>query len=361
MTSSQTSSQQERKSPSEPPTDRRPSPFSAEPFRPSRWAPGPHLQTLVARVLRAPPEFRYTRERVTTPDGDFIDLDWGPEPRPEAPIVLVLHGLEGCSNRGYVRNVCAELAARGLRPAALNFRGCSGEPNRGDGFYHSGATGDPAHVLELVRARYPGRPIGAVGFSLGGNVLLKLMGERPDGGEGLLDAAVAMSVPYDLSAGCRLLEQSRMGRAYTEYFLRSLKRKIRMKEQRLAGRFDMSAVYGAGTLRRFDDVLTAPLHGFDSAEHYYGESSSAGYLASVRVQSLLIHAEDDPFLPRASIPSDEAAANPRLELRLEPVGGHVGFLQGTPWRPRFWADKLTADYLAARLGPATPVSPAAAP
>lgn len=352
MTSSHTSSQQERKSPSAPPTNRRPSPFSAEPFRASRWAPGPHLQTLVARVLRAPPALPYTRERVTTPDGDFVDLDWGPEPRPDAPIVLVLHGLEGCSSRGYVRNVCAELAARGLWPAALNFRGCSGEPNRGNGFYHSGATADPAHVLELVRARYPGRPIGAVGFSLGGNVLLKLMGERPDGGQGLLDAAVAMSVPYDLSAGCRLLEQSPMGRAYTEYFLRSLKRKIRMKEQRLAGSFDMSAVYGAGTLRRFDDVLTAPLHGFDNAEHYYGESSSAGYLSSVRVQSLLIHAEDDPFLPRASIPADETAANPRLELRLEPAGGHVGFLQGTPWRPRFWADELTADFLAARLSSA---------
>lgn len=348
-----TSSQQQQEVPPAPSTDRRPSPFSAESFRASPWAPGPHLQTLVARVLRAPPALPYTRERVTSPDGDFVDLDWAPEPSAGAPIVLVLHGLEGSSSRGYVRNVCAELAARGLWPAALNFRGCSGEPNRGDGFYHSGATADPAHVLELVRARYPGRPIGAVGFSLGGNVLLKLMGERPDGGGGLLDAAVAMSVPYDLAAGCRLLEESRMGRAYTEYFLRSLKRKVRMKERRLAGRFELSAIYGAGTLRRFDDLLTAPLHGFDSAAHYYAESSSAGYLSSVRVRTLLIHAEDDPFLPRASIPRAEAAANPRLEMSLEPVGGHVGFLQGTPWRPRFWADELTAEFLAARLSPAT--------
>jgi uncharacterized protein len=344
-----TSSQREQEAPPAPATHRRRSPFSAEPFRASPWAPGPHLQTLVARVLRAPPALPYTRERVTTPDGDFVDLDWGPEPGADAPIVLVLHGLEGCSSRGYVRNVCAELAARGLWPAALNFRGCSGEPNLGDGFYHSGATADPAHVLELVRARYPGRPVGAVGFSLGGNVLLKLMGERSDGGDALLDAAVAMSVPYDLAAGCRLLEQSGMGRAYTEYFLRSLKRKVRMKERRLAGRFDLGAVYGASTLRRFDDLLTAPLHGFDSAEHYYGESSSAGYLPSVRVPTLLIHAEDDPFLPRASIPIAQAAANPRLELKVEPVGGHVGFLQGTLWRPRFWADELTADFLAARL------------
>jgi uncharacterized protein len=318
-------------------------------FAPSAWAPGPHLQTLVARILRARNGLIYRRERVPTPDDDFLDLDWGPDPGPEAPIVLVLHGLEGSSRRGYVTNVCAELASRGIMPVAMNFRGCSGEPNRLDSYYHSGATSDPRHVLELLRQRYPDRKIGSMGFSLGGNILLKLMGERSDGGRGLLDAAVAMSVPYDLSAGCGLLEQSPMGRAYSAYFLYSLKNKVRIKERRLAVRIDVEAVYRAASLRRFDDLVTAPLHGFDDAEHYYRDSSSNRYLSGIGVPTLLLHAVDDPFLPPTAIPRREAERNPRLELLLQPRGGHVGFLQGPPWRPRFWADERTADFLADRL------------
>lgn len=336
------------------PTEKAQTPFSTAMFRPSPWAPGPHLQTLLARILRSPNGLVYTRERMTTPDGDFVDLDWGPDPGREAPIVLVLHGLEGCSRRGYVRNVCEELSTRGVWPVALNFRGCSGEPNRKDTFYHSGATDDPRHVLERIRERHPDRRLGAVGFSLGGNILLKLMGERPDGGEGWVDAAVAMSVPYDLSAGCALLERSSMGRAYSEYFLRSLKRKVRSKESQLSRKLDVHAVYGARTLRRFDDLLTAPLHGFDDAEHYYHVSSSSRFLPGIGVPTLLIHAEDDPFLPPESIPVVEARANAHVDLVLRPLGGHVGFLQGTPWKPRFWADETAAEYLAVRLGGTRP-------
>jgi predicted alpha/beta-fold hydrolase len=218
-----------------------------------------------------------------------------------------------------------------------------------DSYYHSGATEDPRHVLELIRERYPDRKIGAMGFSLGGNILLKLMGERSDGGGELLDAAVAMSVPYDLSAGCGLLERSPMGRAYSAYFLRSLKNKVRLKQGRLAGRIDVEAVYRAASLRRFDDLVTAPLHGFDDAEHYYHASSSNRYLDGIGVPTLLLHAVDDPFLPPVAIPRVEAERNPRLDLLLQPNGGHVGFLQGPPWRPRFWADEQTAAFLARRL------------
>ncbi|MDZ7779544.1 MAG: hydrolase [Gemmatimonadota bacterium] len=324
-------------------------PTVSDVFRPSRWAPGPHLQTLAARMLRSGNGLVYRRERLSTADGDFLDLDWGPDPGPDAPIVLVMHGLEGCSKSGYVRNVCAELAAKGLWPAALNFRGCSGEPNSSDRFYHSGATEDPVAVLSRLRDRHPDRRLAAVGFSLGGNILLKLMGEREDGGRALLDAAVAMSVPYDLSAGSALLEQSAMGRAYTEYFLHSLKNKVRAKAGRLAHRVDLDAVYAAPTLRRFDDLITAPLHGFEDAEHYYAHSSSNRYLESVRVPTLLLHAVDDPFLPAAAIPREEAARTPHIELQLEPTGGHVGFLAGSPWRPRFWGDERIAEFLALRM------------
>lgn len=140
-----------------------------------------------------------------------------------------------------------------------------------------------------------------------------------------------------------------MGRAYSAYFLRSLKNKVRQKESMLAGRIDVGAVYRAGTLRGFDDLVTAPLHGFEDAQHYYRVSSSNQYLRGVAVPTLLLHAVDDPFLPPAAIPRAEVEANPRMDLLLQPRGGHVGFLQGPLWRPRFWADEQTADFLAHRL------------
>ncbi|MGD8601154.1 MAG: alpha/beta hydrolase, partial [Gemmatimonadota bacterium] len=200
--------------------------FLPREFRPARWAPGPHLQTLGARVLR-PSENPFVRsERLPTPDDDFLDLEWTAEPTPGAPIVLVLHGLEGSAQRRYMRNVCRELVQAGVWAVAMNFRGCSGEPNRKPHYYHSGKTDDPDFVLRTLRERYPERRFGALGFSLGGNVLLKLLGERADGGRGLVDAAVVVSVPYDLAAGCALLERTRMGRFYASYFLRSLQSKL---------------------------------------------------------------------------------------------------------------------------------------
>lgn len=324
--------------------------WKTRPFLPAAWAAGPNAQTLVARVSRSAFGPAYTRERLFTPDGDFVDLDWGTDPSPEAPIVLVLHGLEGSSHRRYVRSVCRGLLEAGIRPAALNFRGCSGTPNRVARSYHSGETSDPAWVLEKLRERHPDRRFGALGVSLGGNVLLKLVGERDEGGVGLLDAAVAMSVPYDLAAGCDLLERTAWGRLYTRYFLRSLQRKVRLKRALLEETdLDLEAVLAATTIRQFDDRLTAPLNGFASSAEYYGESSSTRYLAGVRVPTLLLHAVDDPFLPAESIPVAAARANPRLHLELQTSGGHVGFLEGSPWRPRLWADEEAVRFLAGRL------------
>jgi predicted alpha/beta-fold hydrolase len=320
--------------------------FAPRPFRPAPWARDAHTQTLGARILRPSAVLSFRRERIETPDGDFLDLDWNDEPVEGAPIVLVIHGLEGSARRRYVTNVCRELHGRGIRPVAMNLRGCSGEPNRALQYYHSGKTDDPAYVLETIRARHPGRRVGALGFSLGGNVLLKLMGERADGGAGLLDAAVAVSVPYDLAAGCALLERSAMGRAYSTYFLRSLKRKLDSKATRLASVLDLGVARSARTIWEFDDRVTAPLHGFPSAAAYYEASSSVRYLVGIRTPTLLLHAEDDPFLPPDSIPLREADANPALRLVLHGLGGHVGFLEGTPWAPRFWADEESARFFA---------------
>lgn len=289
------------------------------------------------------------RERWELPDGDFLDVDVGADPGPRAPLVLVLHGLEGSSRRRYVVSACAQLSSRGLRPVAMNFRGCGGEMNRLPRLYHSGETQDPAWVLGEMRRRWPDRAVGALGFSLGGNVLLKLMGEADDGGAALLDGAVAISVPMDLAAGGRLLERTFMGRAYTRYFLRSLKRKVRAKEPLLRPRVDVGATLRARTLREFDEAATSPLHGFRDADDYYARCSSASFLSGVAVPTLVVHALDDPFLPPQALPRPALAANPWIHPVLLPHGGHVGFLEGTPWAPRLWGEEEGARFLAGVL------------
>jgi hypothetical protein len=319
------------------------------PYRPAWWAPGPHAQTLAGKLLRRPPPIELVRERWETPDRDFVDLDRTRDDTGEGPLVLVLHGLEGSARRGYCLEAYRTLLARGAAAVGLNFRSCSGEPNLRPRTYHSGETGDAAWVLERLRRLHPGRPLGALGFSLGGNVLLKLLGERDDGGEGLLDAAVAISVPYDLGAGADYLDRGPMRRLYTRYFLRSLIAKAQDKAHLLADRFDLEALARARNLRTFDDLLTAPLHGFDSAEHYYRSSSAGRFLAGVRVPTLLLHSADDPFLPPHALPLDAMSSNPHLHIVLTAQGGHVGFVAGPPRRPRFWAEASAARFLASTL------------
>lgn len=326
--------------------------FHPRPFRPAPWARDPHVQTLAARALRPPAPLPMLRERWELPDGDFLDLDLAPEPSPGAPLALVLHGLEGSSRRRYVLTACRELSRRGVRAIALNFRGCSGEMNRRPRLYHSGETGDPAWVLGRLRRGFPGRRIGALGFSLGGNVLLKLLGEREDGGAGVVDAAVAISVPMDLAAGSGFLEETLAGRAYARYFLRSLKRKVRAKRALLEGLVDVEATLGSRTLRQFDDAATSRLHGFEGASDYYRRCSSAGFLEGIRVPTLVLHSLDDPFLPGPALPRDALAANPSITLALNERGGHVGFIEGPPWAPRFWAEEEGARFLAETLGAA---------
>jgi predicted alpha/beta-fold hydrolase len=290
------------------------------------------------------------RERWDTPDGDFLDLDFGPDPNESAPLILLLHGLEGFSERPYMLHAMGVLGERGMASVGLNFRGCSGEPNRLPRLYHSGETGDPVFVLETLRSRWPGRPLGALGFSLGGNVLLKLLGEREDGGTGLLQASAAISVPYDLSAGVAHLEGSAAGRFYARYFLTSLMKKVQAKEELLSPILDLEAVYASENLSQFDDVATAPLHGFSGAQDYYRRSSSNQFLEGIRVPTLLIHAGNDPFLPRRAIPTALMEGNPRLEPLVSRSGGHVGFLSGLlPWRPRFWAEDRLADFFVRQL------------
>ena len=319
-------------------------------FRPAWWLRNRHAQTLAGRFLRPRRTLPLERRRVDTPDGDFLDLDFAPEPAPHGPLAVVLHGLEGSTRREYIGLMMRELFDRGLRGVGMNFRGCGGEPNRTARFYHSGETGDLAYVVALLRDRYPDRAIGAAGFSLGGNVLLKYLGER--GFRAGIQAGVAASVPFDLPGSARRLSRGLMRRTYGAYFLRSLKDKVRAKRHLLNGEADVARALAARTLRDFDDAVTAPLHGFLGADDYHARADVRRHLAHIRVPVLLLQSRDDPFLPRDAFPEAIAAANPHLSAAFTDRGGHLGFVEGAfPWRPRFWAEREAARFLARELLP----------
>jgi uncharacterized protein len=323
-----------------------------QPYQPARWLPSPHGHTVAGRLLRRPRPLPFRRERIELPDGDFVDLDHPPLPAgadAATPLVLLMHGLEGSARRGYAINVYRALAQRGVRAVGLNFRSCSGEPNRSAGSYHSGATADILHVLRLLAQRYPRAPRGAIGFSLGGNALLKLLGEQGAAGRGLVRAAVAVSVPYDLGAGADALAATRLGRAYSRVFLKTLSAKVTARAALLDGACDLDRVRAARTFRDFDDAATAPLHGFDGAADYYERCSSSAFLPDIAVPTLLLHAADDPFLPVRCFPYAAVSANPCLHAVVTPTGGHVGFIEGWPWAPSFWAEREAARFLADRL------------
>lgn len=316
-------------------------------FRPLPGFGGAHAQTLLGKLLRRTDGLALRRERWTTPDGDFLDLDFGPDPDPGVPLVLVLHGLEGNARRGYCVETYRAVDHAGLSAVGLNFRACSGEPNLRARAYHSGETGDLAFVLGGLRERFPDRTLLLVGFSLGGNVVLKYLGEtgadEPTGVAG----AVAVSVPYDLDAGARRLENTVMGRSlYTRYFLRSLRAKVEQKAHLLDDHTPLDRIRAARSIRDFDEVLTAPLHGFGGAADYYRRSSSASFLGGIQVPTLLIHSMDDPFLPPDAVPTQAMTANPALHPVLTDRGGHVGFVSGSLARPRFWAEESAARFLA---------------
>lgn len=287
------------------------------------------------------------RERVGTPDGDFVDLDWldGLSYR---PLVVVLHGLEGSARSHYVAGVMREVAARGWRGVVLNFRSCSGELNRLPRFYHSGDTGDLETVVRGIVRREPGSRLGAVGVSLGGNVLLKWLGERTGSLPEQLRAAVGISVPYDLVACARVLDRGFARVVYTRAFLRTLKRKVRAKARLYPGFVDVCAVGRARTFAEYDRALTAPLHGFADEVDYWTRCSSRPYLAQIRVPTLLVNALDDPFVPTDALP-EPASLPPQVAVEITPCGGHVGFVD-TPRPDRAsWAERRAVEFLASEL------------
>ncbi len=333
-------------------------------YAPARWLPSAHAMTVFASVARVFPRPGGRRERWELPDGDFLDVDryapdpsGGGDPR-DAPVVTVCHGLEGSSRAPYVRGLVALALSRGMAALALNFRGCSGEPNRLPRFYHSGDTGDLAHVVERLAAERPGRPLLLAGFALGGNVVVTYLGERGGAAPPEVRGAVAISVPFDLAACARAVDGPGFwSLVYRARFMRRLRRKAAEKARRFPAAFDGAAAARARTFAEFDAAVTAPLHGFPSAQAYWDASSSRRFLAGVRRPLLAIASLDDPIVPAAAVPVAEARANPAVALETTAAGGHVAFVAGWPFWPSYWAERRGVEFLAALAGGATSARP----
>ena len=326
-------------------------------FQPARWLPGRHLQTFWSRTLRRGPRVAMRRETWRTPDGDELHLDFV-DGAPGSPLLLALHGLEGCSQSLYMHGLLHRARQRGWRGIALNFRSCASPPgegrdgylmNRGSRLYHSGETSDLEWVVETLATREPGLKLVLSGVSLGGNVLLKWLGERGESTPAPVRAAVAISVPYDLAAAAGHLEMG-LGPLYMRYFLGSLKEKALRYAERYPGVVDVEGVKAARSFRDFDAAAIAPIHGFADAADYYARSSCLALLGRIRVPTLLISAADDPFLPAEVLDRVRERSPACVECLFTETGGHVGFVTGSPWAARSWAEDRALEFLTRHLG-----------
>jgi predicted alpha/beta-fold hydrolase len=324
-------------------------------FTPAWFLRGPHAQTIWGRLARPRRLVELRRETITTPDGDELVLDHLDGPDRPFRFVL-LHGLEGSTNSVYIQGLLAVIKTHGFAATAINFRSCARDPrrvgrslpNRRPRFYHSGETGDFDFVVRSLRARDPEVRLLAVGASLGGNVVLKWLGEHP--GQSDVTAAATLSVPYDLGAGSRHLEDGPLRRFYVNRFLATLKKKTKWlvaQFPEMRGRIDLKSVMRAKTFRDIDNAATAPIHGFVDANDYYARASSIYYLSAITTPVLCLSAEDDPFLPAEVLEKAKAVASPSVEFLITRSGGHTGFIAGSaPWRCEYWAEELVIRWLA---------------
>lgn len=328
--------------------------FRPSPYRPAWWLPSPHLMTAWGALVRRGPLVELRREEWWTPDDDVLALDFMDGPS-GAPRILVLHGLEGCSASLYVHGLLDQARRRGWRGVALNFRSCASPPGRPRGewlpnlaprMYHSGETSDLDWVVERLVDAEPDVPLAVAGISLGGNVLLKWLGERGDDAPAAVRAAAVVSVPYDLAAGSRHLERG-FGPIYVRHFLKTLKEKALAFDRRHPGIIDAEGARSASTFREYDDAVVAPVHGFDDAADYYARSSSIDRVGEIRVPTLLIGAEDDPFYPDGLLARVRERVSDAVTCLFTERGGHVGFVAGPPWAPRYWDEETAVAFLAA--------------
>jgi predicted alpha/beta-fold hydrolase len=309
-------------------------------FHPAWWLKNPHLQTMWPSRFRHRQKLPLSKERLELLDGDFLDLAWMPDNKGD--VCLVLHGLEGSLESHYPAGLIQAATNSNKHAVFMHFRGCSGEPNRLPRRYHSGETGDLRFVVETIKQRYPDKLIHVVGVSLGGNMLLKYMGEY--GTNSMLETAIAISVPYDLAVAGQTLDIG-TARIYQRHLLNSLqatfdeKTKLMELPIRIPERHEIDSIY------KFDDLVTAPIHGFKGADDYYTQCSSRQFIPDIKTPTLLIHAIDDPFMTPEVIPV-KSELPPAVEMDLRPHGGHVGFIYGNvPLKANYWLDERVESFL----------------
>jgi len=312
-------------------------------FRPAWWAPSGLLQTIIGqRHSRPRPDWR--TETWPTPDGDELRVHFADVASPQAPVVLLLHGLEGSRDSAYVNESAAQANARGFRLCALEFRSCGGVINRARRTYHSGETTDTTLVINQLNDRFVDAPLFLLGFSLGGNVTLKWLAEQ--GTSAPIVGAAAISPPFDLAASGQQCD-TLYGGVIARRFLATLIPKAIAKERQYPGQYDVDAVRRCRTFRAFDNLVTAPTHGFKNADHYYRTQSCGPLLPAIQRPAMVITSSDDPLCSPAAIPHETLAKSPFLTTRLCHRGGHVAFVNGGwPWRPKRWAEAQAMQFFA---------------
>ncbi len=318
-----------------------------KPFRPAFGLGNAHLQTLFPALFRKQPQPEIEIERFELSDGDFVECFWHRKPHQDStkPIVVLFHGLEGSYLSPYIQGMMNTLGSEGFSSVLMHFRGCSGKINRLPRSYHSGDTGDAKMWIESLVKRYPKHPLFAIGYSLGGNMLLKLLGEWSDASP--ITAAVSVSAPMQLEV-CADRMNSGFSRLYQNHLMKNLRNSLLEKYTH----HPMHAFIGIDENRvkklknfwEFDDVYTAPIHGFTSASEYYQQSSAKQFLKDITTDTLIIQALDDPFMTPEILP-DKKELSSHVKIELSPHGGHVGFVGGSFIRPKYWLENRITDYL----------------
>lgn len=289
------------------------------------YLPGGHLQTIVPALGRKTSHITHEKERLELPDSDFLDLEWHRQTPLRKRLVILCHGLEANAGASYLQEMATALSEKGWDVLAWSYRSCSGEMNRLPRFYHSGATEDLSAVIQHALQTHSAPRIDLVGFSLGGNLILKYLGEQTKEVSTRLGRAVTFSVPCDLASSSEALDTAFNRVVYMRRFIKSLARKIEQKHALFPEKLNPANLKGARTFRQFDDRYTAPIHGFADAKDYWKQSSSRQFLAQIRIPTLLVNALNDPFLGPRCYPESEARANEFFTFEAPAQGGHVGF------------------------------------
>jgi predicted alpha/beta-fold hydrolase len=311
-------------------------------YIPPRLLKNSHMQSFYSVLMRAKAHVDYLRERIDTPDGDFLDLDWALAGNSDV-LAIISHGLVGDSNQPYMRGMVKVLNKRGISALALNQRGCSGEPNRKPFSYHCGFIDDLHLVTELAAARGCFRTIILIGFSMGGNVVLKYMGERAESLNALVRGGVVFSTPCDL-ASCAPKASEGTNALYFRWYMRGLRRRILVKAHELPSNIHLQDVFFSANWEEFDNRFTAPLFGFDDARDYWQKASSIQHLPNLNRPVLLVNAMDDPLLSASCYPVVLAKEHPYFYLEAPERGGHVGFVEFNS-ENEYWSEKRALQFI----------------